>query len=827
MIIKGFKFLFKSIAVVAIFLVLVVFTVLMKPSILINETTAKWGLQFAQKQGIDLKYRDLDVSAKSESFSVKSFDFVLNGICADLTPAQGCFEKLHLSFAVDLAALPIKITRIGPIDILGGDLWVKRAQDKKEEPKKDQSSSSFAQWVDFSQMQVRPVTIDIPTWKVDLGKEGEKSAETLKGSFQLGSATQNSQLAAWKGLLSTLPSKLAQKAEINFYFENDKPDGLGKWKGKIGALARLEKKRGVDAKLEFAQKELNRLNFDYHLSGQAHERRKQVIADLKGIFKPDHFTTLANVTAKRTNPYAPKVRVQDCKISVQQVDRSEVTPGRVQVGCPILADLVLPGRPSIPRLKLPKSAQATFNADLRTAFPPDPAGQVTGTVGLVLDPILHPLFEGSGKVQAKLDGVPAQFPNDFKVESEMDLRVLMPSFQKVVKTLEYTKWAVPAPMNVMKGSLELKASGRGDLQDSSFPISFVTRLDSEHQKLNIDANGAVKLHKNDDSESKNPYIPHINMKVILSDVKLAMPRLSLEAPPKLIADRRVKDIPEKEIIGVILDQNNQPALQQRQKRQNRSVPVNSQAAGKAASEQSSLVYHIEIQTPESNPIRLVSNLTQAPVPIHVNIAMDSVAAEDPAASPMSGQIRVGDFPLKLFRRDASVEKFLVKFDEEKNVPVLDGSIRVSYTDYTIRILLFGTSSKPQVKLISDPPLPEDQLISVLLFGRSIGDLDESQGESVGNAQNALADGAVGLASLYLLASTPIESMGYDPTTGEVSAKVRLGEGTSLNVGAGDGTPQVGIRRRLSRKWTITTDFANRVGSNQSTVSAFLEWSSRY
>src|SRR5690606_11102980 len=116
-----------------------------------------------------------------------------------------------------------------------------------------------------------------------------------------------------------------------------------------------------------------------------------------------------------------------------------------------------------------------------------------------------------------------------------------------------------------------------------------------------------------------------------------------------------------------------------------------------------------------------------------------------------------------------------------------------------------TLAKPRLKLYSDPPLPERDIYALLIFGRSPDALDMDQRQSVEEARAAAADGAIGLLSMFYLARTPIESVGYNPQSGQFTAKVDLGRGVSLNVGAGGETEErVGLRKRLGRHWTIET-----------------------
>jgi autotransporter translocation and assembly factor TamB len=161
-----------------------------------------------------------------------------------------------------------------------------------------------------------------------------------------------------------------------------------------------------------------------------------------------------------------------------------------------------------------------------------------------------------------------------------------------------------------------------------------------------------------------------------------------------------------------------------------------------------------------------------------------------------------------------------------NESPIAGNVSVKYADYQVLIQLVGTIDKPQILLKSDPPLPENQIIAVLIFGRPLDELDSDQTASVGSTQAAITDGAISLASLYLLASTPIQSVNYDPSSGAVSAKVRLGDGMSLNLGRSTQESTIGIRKRIGRYWTLETDFSNSAPYGK-VGSAYLEWSHRY
>jgi hypothetical protein len=86
-----------------------------------------------------------------------------------------------------------------------------------------------------------------------------------------------------------------------------------------------------------------------------------------------------------------------------------------------------------------------------------------------------------------------------------------------------------------------------------------------------------------------------------------------------------------------------------------------------------------------------------------------------------------------------------------------------------------------------------------------------------------------LFALYYLSALNIESIDYDPASGQASLRYRLGEGTTLNLSEGGEQTTVGVRKRLSKHLSVTTQFNNpsaNVGGNRN-LSTFLEWAYQY
>jgi hypothetical protein len=188
---------------------------------------------------------------------------------------------------------------------------------------------------------------------------------------------------------------------------------------------------------------------------------------------------------------------------------------------------------------------------------------------------------------------------------------------------------------------------------------------------------------------------------------------------------------------------------------------------------------------------------------------------------------VGQTPIELFKRSATVQNIRVDLLGSGDNR-LNGIVGISYGDYAITILLLGQVSDPQVRFISDPPLDDNQIVSVLLFGRPPYELGSDEKNSVANTKAAMADAVLGLGSLYFLASTPIESVGYDPDSGRVIARVGLGGGASIELGAGANSGSgVGFRKRLSKDFTFRSDVETLGSTGRQTVSALIEWVKRF
>jgi translocation and assembly module TamB len=163
-------------------------------------------------------------------------------------------------------------------------------------------------------------------------------------------------------------------------------------------------------------------------------------------------------------------------------------------------------------------------------------------------------------------------------------------------------------------------------------------------------------------------------------------------------------------------------------------------------------------------------------------------------------------------------------------PDLDVSATHRVRDVNIHAVLSGTVSKPVLHLESDPPYPENDLLALLLFGRTTEELAQSQA----GALSVFVAQTAGAAALDTLGSAvgpalPIENFTVSATDTGTGASVGLGHYVTQDVYVqydqdvtGSGGSRVRLDWKLTRRWSIET----RV-STDGNSSADLIWTYDY
>lgn len=419
--------------------------------------------------------------------------------------------------------------------------------------------------------------------------------------------------------------------------------------------------------------------------------------------------------------------------------------------------------------------QLLIRAEGGTPAAKDPKGNVE----VDLLPFRTKIVHGRGKVQFHLEDLTKD-----KLAANVEVNVHVVNFQRAVNIVENKPYAVPSPLNAMQGELSVSTDGKADIDLKSGRIPFIiqTKLGSASQYFFTKATGSLSFGR----EAKQTRID-LDADLSLANVELVLPPLEPGKLPRFFPDPRIQ-FPDREV----------------------------------AATKSNFHYKLRIHTAPGAPMRLVSNLAKAPVPLDMTLVLSSEA-------PVQGKLKIAAFPVEILRRKATICYFTVDLNENEKSPPIDGEVEVRYAEYRLKILINGTLEAPHISIDSNPPLSEEDAYSVLVFGRPLSELSPNDGDTVANLRAAASNRAMGLASMYLLATTPIESVTYDPTSNTFSARIRIADGTSLNVGGGlRSLNQLGVKRRLSPSWILNTFIDNPFGTQQQrSVSSFLEWSKRY
>jgi hypothetical protein len=330
---------------------------------------------------------------------------------------------------------------------------------------------------------------------------------------------------------------------------------------------------------------------------------------------------------------------------------------------------------------------------------------------------------------------------------------------------------LPAPINAMEGSLRLIVTADKYNKDDFVLLKVRTELEMKglKQELNLALNSELPLKISD--KSFGP----VTVGVELKKVSLLLPHLSrTRLPPQLIPDSRFKN----SIMVVHENLNDKKVTKKIQKKSIKKVDVS-----------------MRMQALGENALNINTNLLDEILKINFDLEITN-------GKISKGFIQVLPFRTTVFKRKIIVPSIRVNFDAPSE-PQLIAKIQFDLPEYLITMDLEGPISKPRQAFSSVPALPIDDIYAVILFGRPLQDLDADDKISAKNTNQILSQGVLSLAVLYYFAGSPVESLGYDPKSNELSAQVGLGSKNSLRVGGtGNGLNSAGIRHTLGKGWYI-------------------------
>jgi autotransporter translocation and assembly factor TamB len=150
-------------------------------------------------------------------------------------------------------------------------------------------------------------------------------------------------------------------------------------------------------------------------------------------------------------------------------------------------------------------------------------------------------------------------------------------------------------------------------------------------------------------------------------------------------------------------------------------------------------------------------------------------------------------------------------------PSLNIDAQYTVSNYIIDVLVTGFASKPKLKLQSTPPLPQSDILSLLLFGKTSSSLGQSQSASLQQQAAQMAAGAAASTIGQSLAtSLGLENLGVDVNTSSgngVGIGRYIGKNTYLSASQSTTGRKVSIQYYV-RRWVSITTSTDSDGSSE-------------
>jgi len=271
------------------------------------------------------------------------------------------------------------------------------------------------------------------------------------------------------------------------------------------------------------------------------------------------------------------------------------------------------------------------------------------------------------------------------------------------------------------------------------------------------------------------------------------------------------------------------------------------------------VRHAEIYIPDNLPASVVSldvievggrDKGEAPkaapvAPVSLQIALDApgqlfvrghgVISEwrghldiggSTAGPILVGQLSVNNGSVDLLGQNFNIDRGVIDFGGGKTIdPVLNVQASATASSVTAQVNVTGTATNPKIALTSTPALPQDEILSRVLFGSNVGSLTPSQGLQLAAAAAQLAQGgpgimdrvrgAVGLDRLDLTSggANPNGTQGAAKGTTVTGGKY-IANGVFVGVAQGLGSTgsQAKVEVEITPNISVNSTFGNATGS---------------
>ncbi|PIR17564.1 MAG: hypothetical protein COV46_03605 [Deltaproteobacteria bacterium CG11_big_fil_rev_8_21_14_0_20_49_13] len=760
-----------------LFIIALLGTILIAPQMVFNGYFIAKAARYVKVFGVDINWKELQVETSSAGLLDKKIELSFTDLCVEKGPEldSACFTLALFGFRYRFQSIVPSLVEVGPVRLEGGEVVVKVAgNETKLEKKLDTSKFTIPELVlprILSNAEIMPVSVDIRSLLVKLPNGELKARMNLEMLENLHIDADIEKIPERVALKLSFDAKSESRFKIIDAKINGHADIKSNEAGNVSAVFNIE--QGADKRVTYSSDlKFDRKTLTALLKLSGHVATGSILADLA-------------LDAKDSSLLVNRATINKCQLTLDMV-RASKNDGRLKFDCPV--------RLFIKKIELPDEVETvyhppdivdlTLKAALDTFFLPELGHSTKGNVELNIASSQSGMVKTSGYLNIALDGTMDDLPKSMKISGKSDLDFKILQFARLVDILENSPFSIPAPFNIMAGEVDIGI--RGEIPSfeelSYFPMTLTTRLEGPQEKIYLDATGKAtfRLDGKDLSASK------VEMELVLTKVEFPLPDIQLASLPQLAPDKRIKESPE-------------------DKKPEKELPVD---------------YLLSVLTPEESPVKISSNMAKEPVPIGINIRGDKEG--------FTGKVNINNFTLKLFRSEARIKKINFDIKQPAEQSTVSAEISLKASEYEIIIKMVGLLSRPTIWFESNPPLSEEDIVSVLLYGEPYDELDSEMSGSVGNMRAATANKAMAFTTFIILASTPIQSIIYDPATKQITARIRLDDKTSLSVGSsGEGKKGVGIRRRLGKGWIVRTSFDKNNYDGTTSVATFVEWHQRY
>lgn len=195
-------------------------------------------------------------------------------------------------------------------------------------------------------------------------------------------------------------------------------------------------------------------------------------------------------------------------------------------------------------------------------------------------------------------------------------------------------------------------------------------------------------------------------------------------------------------------------------------------------------FDIAIKTRAEDPFLVRGNLANGAA------AVDLKFGGTGAEPFLEGMVRIENLTASLPFSKLQITRGFVTFSKDEMLqPKLDLNAESEIREYHIHIYIYGSASDPKVSMSSEPPLPQEDIISLLATGTTISELTGNSEVLAGRAASLLfqqlyrkvfKNKAPG-ENVPVLNRFEVEAGNVDSRTGrqEITAKVKINENTYL------------------------------------------------